>query len=62
MVVVKTLFSGSKVVVFYTWEIGYKPRLVEIAHKLHSGEALTNNDKQYLWYWRQKEQKRLELS
>ncbi len=45
-----------------TWEIGYKPRLVEIALKLHRGEALTNKDKQYLWYWRQKEQKRLDLS
>jgi len=45
-----------------TWEIGYKRRLVDIAYKLHRGEALTNKDKQYLWYWRQKEQKRLDLS
>ena len=44
------------------WQIGYKPRMVEIALKLHKGEALTNKDKQYLWYWRQNEQKGLELS
>jgi len=45
-----------------TWEIGYPKRLVAIAYKLKAGIALTNNDRQYLWYWRQKEQKRLELS
>ena len=45
-----------------TWEIGYKPRLVEIAYKLHSGEALTGRDREYLRYWRQREQKQLSLS
>ena len=42
------------------WELGYKPRLVAIAHKLHSGEALTPTDSQYLWRYRQREQKKLE--
>jgi len=45
-----------------TWEIGYKPRLVEIAYKLHRGEALTGRDREYLRYWRQREQKQLGLS
>jgi len=45
-----------------TWEIGYKRRLVEIAYKLKAGEALSGKDREYLRYWRQKEQKRLELS
>jgi len=43
------------------WQIGYKPRLVEIAHKLKAGEALSGKDREYLRWWRQKEQKRLEL-
>jgi len=42
------------------WQIGYKPRLVEIALKLHRGEALTATDSQYLWRYRQQAQKRLE--
>jgi len=42
-----------------TWEIGYKPRLVAIAYKLHSGEALTNADLLYLSRYRRQEQKRL---
>jgi len=41
------------------WEIGYKPRLVEIAYRLHSGEALTNADKIYLCRFRKQEQKSL---
>jgi hypothetical protein len=41
------------------WEIGYKPRLVEIAHKLHNGEALNNADLLYLSRYRRQEQKRL---
>ena len=45
-----------------TWEIGYKPRLVAIALKLHRGEALSGKDREYLRYWRQKEQKSLQLS
>ena len=46
----------------YLWQIGYKPRLVDIALKLHKGEALSGRDREYIRYWRQKEQKRLELS
>ena len=45
-----------------TWEIGYPKRLVAIAYKLKAGEALIGKDREYLRYWRQKEQKRLELS
>ena len=41
------------------WQIGYKPRLVDIALKLHRGEALTATDSQYLWRYRQQAQKRL---
>lgn len=41
------------------WQIGYKPRLVDIALKLHRGEALTNRDKIYLCRYRKQEQKRL---
>jgi hypothetical protein len=43
------------------WQIGYKPRLVAIAYKLKAGEALSGKDREYLRWWRQKEQKRLEL-
>ena len=45
-----------------TWEIGYPKRMVAIAYKLKAGEALIGKDREYLRYWRQKEQKRLELS
>jgi len=45
-----------------TWEIGYPQRLVAIAYKLKAGEALINRDRQYLWYWRKQEQKKLGLS
>jgi hypothetical protein len=45
-----------------TWEIGYKRRLVAIAYKLKAGLPLTNRDHQYLWYWRKREQKTLDLS
>ena len=41
------------------WEIGYKPRLVGIAYRLHSGEALNNADLLYLSRHRRQEQKRL---
>jgi len=41
------------------WQIGYKPRLVEIALKLNRGEALTNADKIYLCRFRKQEQKNL---
>jgi hypothetical protein len=42
------------------WQLGYKPRLVDIALKLHRGEALSPTDSQYLWRYRQQAQKRLE--
>lgn len=42
-----------------TWEIGYPKRLVAIAYNLKSGEALTDRDRQYLCYWRKREQKNL---
>ncbi len=42
-----------------TWEIGYKPRLVDIAYKLHRGEALTNSELLYLSRYRRHEQKKL---
>jgi len=41
------------------WEIGYKPRLVEIAYKLYRGEALTNAEMKYLCKMRKREQKKL---
>jgi len=41
------------------WQIGYKPRLVAIAHKLKAGEALSPTDSQYLWRYRKKAQERL---
>ena len=42
-----------------TWLLGCPRQLVEIAYKMVNGEALTNEERQYLWYWRRKEQKRL---
>jgi len=41
------------------WEIGYKPRLVEIAYKLQGGYPLDWKDYKYLQRYRHKEQKRL---
>jgi len=41
---------------------GCPQRLIEVAVKLVKGQALTNQDRQYLWYWRQREQVALELS
>jgi len=41
------------------WELGYKPRLVDIANKLHRGEALTNAEMKYLCKMRKREQKKL---
>ena len=43
----------------YLWQLGYKPRLVEIALKLHKGEALTHGELCYLSRFRKQEQKRL---
>ena len=43
----------------YLWQIGYKPRMVAIALKLHNGEALTDRDRQYLSRYRRQEQKSL---
>jgi len=42
-----------------TWELGYPKRLVEIVRKIAYGIPLTNKEHQYLWRFRQKEQKRL---
>jgi len=42
-----------------TWLMGCPKRLVVIAHKRLKGVALTNEEHQYLWRIRQKEQKRL---
>jgi len=42
-----------------TWEIGYPKRLVAIAYKLKAGEALTHYERNYLWRFRQQEQKYL---
>ena len=42
-----------------TWLLGCPMRLVQIAHKKLAGEPLTNREHQYLWYWRQREQKSL---
>ena len=42
-----------------TWQLGYPKRLVEIAHKLDTGEKLTPTDSQYLWRYRKRTQKRL---
>ena len=42
--------------------LGFPKRLMDIAHKINNGECLSNKDHQYLWYWRKKEQKSLDLS
>jgi len=42
-----------------TWLLGCPVRLVNIAQKRLDGKPLTNREHQYLWYYRQKEQKRL---
>ena len=43
----------------YLWQLGYKPRLVAIALKLHSGDKLNWRDYKYLERYRQAEQKKL---
>ena len=45
-----------------TWLLGYPKRLVAIACKRVKGIPLDNRERQYLWYWQKKEQKRLDLS
>jgi hypothetical protein len=42
-----------------TWELGYPKRLAEIVHKIAYGNKLTPTDSQYLWRFRQREQKSL---
>jgi hypothetical protein len=42
-----------------TFLLGFPQRLLLIADKLNSRQALTNKDHQYLWYWRKREQKSL---
>jgi len=41
------------------WQLGFPNRLAGIAHKIAYEIPLTNKDHQYLWRFRQKEQKRL---
>ena len=45
-----------------TWEIGYKPRLVEIAYKLKAGIPLDNRDKCHFRRLRRNDQKSLFLA
>ena len=42
-----------------TWLLGCPMRLIQIANKKVSGQPLTNKERQYLWYWRQREQNSL---
>jgi hypothetical protein len=42
-----------------TWLLGCPIRLIQIANKKVSGQTLTNKERQYLWYWRQREQNSL---
>ncbi len=42
-----------------TWEIGYHPRLVDIAYKLKAGIPLDKKDQKYLERYRRKTQKSL---
>jgi DNA-directed RNA polymerase specialized sigma24 family protein len=45
-----------------TFLLGCPQRLIDIAEKIRDGQELTNRERQYLWYWRQKAQKSLDLS
>lgn len=42
--------------------LGCPQRLIGIVHKVRQGQALTAKERQYLWYWRKREQKTLDLS
>jgi hypothetical protein len=42
-----------------TFLLSFPRRLVEVARKRLCGQPLTNKERQYLWYWRQGEQKAL---
>ncbi len=42
-----------------TWELGYPRRLVDIAYRLKAGLPLTHYERNYLWRYRQREQKTL---
>ncbi len=42
-----------------TFLSGFPKRLTEIAHKVDNGEGLTNQDHQYLWRFRQRQQIKL---
>ena len=44
------------------FRLGCPQRLIDIAHKIRQGQVLTNRERQYLWYWRKREQKPLDLS
>jgi DNA-directed RNA polymerase specialized sigma24 family protein len=45
-----------------TFLSGYPRRLVEVASKVRDGQALSNSEHQYLWRFRQREQKALALA
>ena len=45
-----------------TFLLGCPKRLIGIALKMRQEQALTNRERQYLWYWRKREQKPLDLS
>ncbi len=42
-----------------TFLLGFPQRLLLIADRINKGDALTNKDRQYLCYWRKREQKSL---
>ncbi len=44
------------------WLLGCPTRLIEIAHSRQEGKPLTNKEHQYLWRYRQREQKSLVLA
>ena len=44
------------------WLLGCPSRLIEIANSRQEGKPLTNKEHQYLWRYRQKEQKSLVLA
>ena len=41
-----------------TFRLGCPQRLIDIAHKISESQALTNRERQYLWYWRKESKNR----
>jgi len=62
------LIADDKAIDIPEWQdqkaflLGCPKRLIDIAEKIREGQELTNRERQYLWYWRQKAQKSLDLS